>query len=106
MICAKCGTDYQSRYCPNCGGATYQQPVPVIINNTVEPTVSIKSRWLAFVLCFFFGYLGVHRFYVGKTGTGILYLLTAGLFGIGWVIDLITLLLGGFRDANGLFLKN
>lgn len=51
----------------------------------------MKSKTLAYVLWFFFGLLGIHRFYLGKVGTGILYLLTGGVFGIGWFIDLFTL---------------
>ena len=50
------------------------------------------NKWVSLILCFFFGVLGVHKFYEGKIGKGILYLFTAGLFGIGWLIDLITLL--------------
>ena len=64
---------------------------------------SSKSRIIAFLLCLFFGLAGVHRFYVGKIGTGILWLLTGGLFGIGAVIDFFLIILGGFRDANGRF---
>lgn len=45
----------------------------------------------AWILLTFFGYLGLHRFYMGKLGTGILYLLTGGLVGIGWLYDLWTL---------------
>lgn len=48
-----------------------------------------KNKWVAFFLCLFFGFLGVHRFYEGKIGTGILYLLTLGLCGIGVIVDLI-----------------
>lgn len=51
-----------------------------------------RNKWVAFLLCFFLGYLGAHKFYEGKSGKGVLYLLTAGLFGIGWLIDCIALL--------------
>lgn len=51
----------------------------------------MKSKFVAYLLWFFFGLLGIHRFYLGKVGTGILYLLTGGLLGIGWFIDLFTL---------------
>ncbi len=57
----------------------------------------MKSKGVAYLLWFFFGGLGVHRFYVGKVGTGILYLLTLGFFGFGWLLDLF--LLGGYVDT-------
>jgi TM2 domain-containing membrane protein YozV len=47
------------------------------------------------------GPLGVHRFYVGKVGTGLLYLCTGGLI-IGWIFDFFALLFGWFRDGMGL----
>ena len=69
--------------------------------NTFGP---LKSKLIAFLLCLFLGVLGVHRFYVGKIGTGFLWLFTGGFFGIGWIIDLIMILIGGFRDKAGRFL--
>ena len=53
--------------------------------------MKVKETWVAYVLWFFLGFLGVHKFYLGKIGWGILYLLTCGIFGIGWFIDLFTL---------------
>jgi len=63
----------------------------------------MKSKGIAYLLWFFFGYLGLHRFYLGKVGTGLLYLFTGGFFGIGWFIDLF--ILSGQVDAhNALYL--
>lgn len=67
--------------------------------------VSKKNKMVALLLCIFLGYLGIHRFYVGKTGTGILYLLTGGLVGIGWIIDIITIASGSFKDQFHLPLR-
>ncbi|MHB9295099.1 hypothetical protein PilKf_00840 [Pillotina sp. SPG140] len=51
----------------------------------------MKSKGVAYLLWFFLGILGVHKFYLGRIGMGVLYLCTAGVFGIGWFIDLFTL---------------
>ena len=53
-------------------------------------------------MLFFLGTLGIHRFYVGKIGTGILMLITLGLFGIWTFIDLIIIIVGAFKDKEGL----
>lgn len=54
-----------------------------------------------FLLFFFLAWLGVHRFFVGKIGTAILFILTLGGFGIWWIIDLILIVTGNFKDKQG-----
>ncbi|MBN8702156.1 MAG: TM2 domain-containing protein [Bacteroidetes bacterium] len=74
-----------------------------IVNVNVTNNVggNNKSFLVTVLFWFFFGLLGIHRFYLGHYGIGILYLLTAGLCGIGWVIDGIMLLTGGLQPRNG-----
>lgn len=57
------------------------------------------------LLCLLLGSFGVHRFYVGKIGTGILMLLTLGAFGIWTLVDLIMIATGSFKDKAGLPVK-
>lgn len=66
---------------------------------------SDKSRTVALLLAIFLGEFGAHRFYVGKIGTGILYLCTGGLFGIGWLVDLIKICVGSYKDNVGVPLR-
>lgn len=116
MYCAKCGTqiDDAAVICPQCGCPTenfnqfqqaqsnVQQTVHVNVTAPAAPTVSAKSRTAALVLAIFLGGLGIHKFYLGRVGMGILYLCTGGLFGIGWLIDIITIAVGSARDGFGL----
>lgn len=62
-----------------------------------------KSRMVALILCIlgFFGIAGIHRMYVGKVGSGVLHFFTYGICVIGTVMDLISILSGGFRDSYG-----
>ncbi len=139
MFCTKCGTEYDGKFCPNCGEAAPEkrycpkcgkeemdpdatvceacgtklpavsvnrktsadgQPTIVINNTNTNQNVNTvhvisgrpKNKWIAFLLCLFLGFLGAHKFYEGKIGMGILYLLTFGLLGIGILIDLIVIL--------------
>lgn len=62
--------------------------------------MSEKSRLVTLLFCWTLGVFGAHRFYVGKTGTGVVWLLTLGVLGIGVLVDLITILVGTFLDAK------
>jgi TM2 domain-containing membrane protein YozV len=62
---------------------------------------SEKKRLVAFLLCFFVGTLGIHRFYVGKTGSGVAMILTLGGLGLWTIIDCIMILCGSFKDSDG-----
>jgi TM2 domain-containing membrane protein YozV len=67
---------------------------------------SEKAFVTTLLLCVLLGVLGVHRFYVGKVGTGILMLITFGGLGIWQLIDLIIIACGSFKDGQGLPIKN
>lgn len=67
--------------------------------------ISPKSQFIAFLLCLLVGMFGVHRYYVGRPFTGLLYTFTLGLFAIGWFLDLILILFGMFADGKGRAVK-
>jgi hypothetical protein len=67
---------------------------------------SPRSRLAAAILAWFLGIFGIHRFYVGKVGTGILMILTLGGLGIWVIIDFIVILVGSFKDKEGRVLSN
>jgi TM2 domain-containing membrane protein YozV len=71
----------------------------------IDEPKSPKSFVATLLFVIFLGAMGIHRFYVGKIGSGILMLLTAGGFGIWWIIDFILIVSGAFRDKNGLLIK-
>ena len=114
--CSACGAPPSEGVCPYCGAGRQQaaadvmgnagsQPQVVVNNIGVQPGQGIdvppKNKWVAFLLCLLLGYLGAHYFYVGKIGMGILYLLTLGLVGIGWIVDIVRILLDSFHDKYG-----
>lgn len=111
--------DTQTKFCKHCGAkiptdavlcTACGRQVEELKNDSTNPSIVInnannnvntnivggtgrqKNKWVALLLCFFLGYLGAHKFYEGKAGLGVLYLLTVGLFGIGVFIDFIVLL--------------
>lgn len=79
----------------------YEKQPQVIINNTQTVQYGKKrNKYVSFFLCLFLGGIGIHKFYEGKTGRGILYLFTCGLFFIGWGIDTIILFINLFNKET------
>lgn len=72
---------------------------------TTDAQISEKGFVPTLLLCFFLGGFGVHRFYTGKIGTGILMLLTLGGLGIWTLIDFIMIAVGSFTDSHGKLIK-
>ncbi|MBQ7170669.1 MAG: NINE protein [Clostridia bacterium] len=62
---------------------------------------SDKKKSKAMILCVCGGLFGLHQFYVGNIGKGILYMFTGGLFVFGWIADMIKIATGSFRDNVG-----
>lgn len=71
---------------------TNHPPIVILQDQSIAKTQVWKNKWTSFALCLLLGYFGAHKFYEGKIGTGFLYLFTFGLFGVGWIVDTITLL--------------
>lgn len=112
--CPNCGSPINGSFCSNCGTKTGLPAMPQNFGGYSEvPPVwddsSDKDKWVAFFLCLFLGVLGVHRFYVGKVATGILWIfltaITSGLWGIAVFVDLIFIVMGKFKDKQGFYLK-
>lgn len=104
-FCQHCGQviDDGCIVCPICGkqvGQLKQEQPQIVINNSNNNTNvnrvggygRPKNKWVALLLCVFLGIFGAHKFYEGKIGMGVLYIFTLGLLGIGWLIDIITIL--------------
>lgn len=65
------------------------------------------KEWLVtLLLSLFLGTVGIHRFYVGKIGTGILQLITLGGCGVWTLIDIIMIVTGNFKDKEGNVIQN
>lgn len=122
-FCKHCGEkiDKECIICPRCGKQVEQlesfSGKNIVINNNNNNNSSSSSsasasasavamatqvaymrgkpinKWVSLVLCIFLGMFGAHKFYEGKSGMGILYIFTVGLFGIGWIIDIISIAL-------------
>lgn len=103
-FCKHCGKSIaeDAVLCVHCGKQVevLKNDAPQVVINNSNNNMAIanaigrnaRNKWVALALCFFLGFVGAHKFYEGKAGLGVLYIFTFGLFGIGWLVDLITIL--------------
>jgi len=77
------------------------QTEPMPIPTPQSDIVSEKDWVVTLVLAVVLGFLGIDRFYSGSIGLGVLKLLTSGGFGLWWLIDIILLATGNYKDGNG-----
>ena len=94
MPCRHCDAQISAiaEICPHCGVRQFSPSAGQVSGRRIGTSA---------LLCVFLGVFGAHRFYVGKTGTGVLQLVTLGGLGIWMLVDLILILTGQFRDADG-----
>jgi TM2 domain-containing membrane protein YozV len=101
VFCRGCGKEIHETAisCPMCGAV--QTVTPSAGMALTQYSATDKRILPAFLMCFFLGFLGIHRFYVGKIGTGVAMLLTGGGLFVWQLIDLIILATGSFTDEKG-----
>ena len=129
MRCPSCGANVFGAFCEYCGARMPAERVEtqtinaenVVVNNYYqspawnhadrthsqhssysEGAASSKSKLATLLLLVFLGMFGGHRFYIGSYGLAVVYLFTLGLFGVGWAVDFVLLLLDRLKDRNGL----
>ena len=108
IMCVACGTPPKAgdKFCYNCKAETTAAQTVCMkcgVSLIHENAIHAEGRdWLTtLLLCFFLGVFGVHRFYTGHIGLGVIQLLTLGGCGIWALIDFIMIIVGSFRDAEG-----
>ena len=105
VICVACGMKPLdgNKFCNSCGHPTHPDAqVCVGCGIALKNVRTGERKWIvALLLAWFLGVFGVHRFYTGHTGLGIVQLLTLGGCGVWALIDFIFIAIGSYRDADG-----
>ncbi len=108
MFCWNCGKELPegAEFCSSCGASLLKGEVRLARSEAAEVSgVSEKSRLAVTLLAWFLGEFGVHRFYLGKIGTGIAMLFTLGGLGIWALIDFIFAVSGKMKDKEGMIIE-
>ena len=101
MYCKNCGSEVNDNaiICIKCGCSLCENNNDLVLQN---PQDKSPKDWITtLLLCIFLGTIGVHRFYVGKIGSGVAQIFTRGGCGIWTFVDLIMILTGSFTDESG-----
>jgi hypothetical protein len=108
VMCVSCGTPPNAgdKYCHNCkaetnASSTICMKCGVSLKKENPQTGEGKDWLTTLLLCFFLGFIGVHRFYTGHTAIGVVQILTLGGCGIWTLVDFIIIIVGNFKDAKG-----
>ncbi len=92
VVCTKCGRQVENAV--QSGGITINNAANSTANSNIQDIPKVQKRVdkvVALIICICLGWCGIHKFYEGKVGMGIVYIFTFGLFGIGWIVDIITI---------------
>ena len=112
LYCPQCGAamGVDQRYCTECGWDAEEPdrtppgaepyPGPLFPPRELGPP-SQRNRLTALLLCILIGFLGAHRFYIGRPLSGLLWLATLGLLGVGVIYDAVMIATGEMRDDQG-----
>lgn len=107
VFCPDCGASMAAadRFCASCrwdaqNPEKHASPGLPSSPRSLGPP-SDKSRMTTLLLCVFGGFLGLHRFYVGRVGSGVLWFVSFGLLSVGWIYDLVMVATGEFVDDQG-----
>ncbi len=116
--CPSCGAVLENGKCEYCGYTNGVENIPgkekkaFKFNDDFQASINIdpdfnqrynqpaKSLGVALILCALFGPFGIHYIYVGRIGMFLLYFFTAGLFGFGWIFDIIRMIVGKFPGVK------
>ena len=103
FTCPHCGAHMEAgdRFCWQCGWDEKNPEATAPGRVRPRGPASDRNRLTALLLCVFIGFLGAHRFYVGRVGSGLVWFFTGGLLFVGVIYDAVMIATGEFQDEDG-----